>query len=321
LRYTSEQKDVSLTRTPTGQPGFVSNPNFDSYASGELTRDDGNLSGVLSASHAFEDHLLGYASIARGAKSGGINPTAPVPGLTVKSLYFNPEYTDDAELGVKSTTLDGRLRIDANLFWMHIRDYQATLLLQPTAGNTFQQILSNVGNVRTRGVEAEVSGAFGQLNLRLAASFNDAVYLSYHDAPCPAEELAPSLRPGQKVCDLTGQPLPGAPRWIVNPSVAYGHTAFDHLSWSAQADFAWRSRFFGSADDSQFAAVPSYGLLNLRASLGSRGSTSWTVSLWSNNLCNKRYVLGGLSVAGPLYNYMATPGMPRTVGATFRIDL
>jgi iron complex outermembrane receptor protein len=321
IRYTGEQKDVNLTRMPSGLPGFVTNPNFQSYASGDLTRNDSNVSGMLSASHAFEEHFLGYASLARGAKSGGINPTAPVPGLTVKSLYFNPEYTDDAELGVKSTVLDGRLQLDADLFWMHIQDYQATLLLQPTAGNTFQQILSNVGDVRTRGVEAELSGVIGAFSVRLATSFNDAVYLSYPDAPCSAEELAPSLRPGQKVCDLTGQALPGAPRWIVNPSVSYSRTAIRDLSWAAQVDFSWRSRFFGSADDSQFAAVPSYGLLNLRTSLGSHGPTSWTVSLWSNNLCNKRYVLGGLSVAGPLYNYMATPGLPRTFGATVKIDL
>jgi iron complex outermembrane receptor protein len=321
LRYTGERKEVSVTRTPSGLPGFVTNPNFDSYESGVLTRGDGDLSGVLSASHAFTEHVLAYASLARGAKSGGINPTAPVPGLGVESLYFSPEYTDDAELGVKSTALDGRLLLDTNLFWMQIRDYQATLLLQPTAGNTFQQILSNVGDVRTRGIEAELSGMFGDISVRLAASFNDAVYLSYHDAPCAAETLAPSLTPGQKVCDLTGRSLPGAPRWIINPSISYERGAFDNLRWSAQIDFAWRSRFFGSADDSELAVVPSYGLLNLRASVGSHGSVSWTVSIWSNNLCNKRYVLGGLSVAGPLYNYMATPGTPRTIGATLRIDL
>jgi len=321
LRYTSERKDVNVTRVPSGLPAFITNPNFDSYTSGNLTRDDSNVSGVLSASHTLAGGALAYVSLAHSAKSGGINPTAPVPGLTVTSLYFSPEFTNDAELGVKSTLLGGRLLLDTNIFWMQIRDYQATLLLQPTAGNTFQQILSNVGDVRTRGVETELSGSIGELSVRLAASFNDAIYLSYHNAPCAAEELAPFLRPSQKVCDLTGRPLPGAPRWIVNPGVSYAHTAFDDLRWAVQVDAAWRSRFFGSADDSEFAAVPSYGLLNLRWSIGSQGATSWTVSAWSTNLCNKRYVLGGLSVAGPLYNYMATPGIPRTVGATLRIDL
>jgi len=67
--------------------------------------------------------------------------------------------------------------------------------------------------------------------------------------------------------------------------------------------------------------VPAYGLLNLRYSLLSRrGNVPWTLSLWSNNALDKRYVLGGLSVAGRLYNYGETPGLPRTVGATIRFD-
>jgi iron complex outermembrane receptor protein len=320
LRETSEDKNVSLNRSSTGQPGFVSNPNFVAYNSGELTRSDNTGSGLLSASYRFSDPLLAYASFTRGAKSGGINPSVPVPGLSVQSLYFRPEWTDDAEVGLKSTLLNGRLTFNTNLFWVHVQDYQATLLLQPLGGNSFQQILSNIGNVRTEGVETEANGLFGDLTVRLAASFNDAIYLTYHDAPCSAEELAPNLAPGQKICDLSGQPLVGAPRWIVNPGTLYSHRAFDDVKWTAQVDFAWRSKFFGSTDDSQFAQVPSYGLLNLRWGLHSSDARPWAVSLWSNNVCDKRYVLGGLSVASRLYNYIATPGQPRTWGATIQVN-
>lgn len=67
--------------------------------------------------------------------------------------------------------------------------------------------------------------------------------------------------------------------------------------------------------------VPSYRVLNLRYTVdGKWGSTPWSVSLWSNNVTNKRYVLGGLAVAGRHYNYGETPGLPRTIGATFRVD-
>jgi iron complex outermembrane receptor protein len=320
MRDTDEQKSVNLERTPSGLPGFVTNPNFIAYGSGRLIRDDNNVSGMLSVSHTFDGGNLAYASIARGAKSGGINPTAPVPGLTVKSLYFNPEFTNDLELGVKATLLGGRLHVDSNLFWIRIQDYQATFLLQPVGGNTFSQILSNVGDVRTRGVETELATTIGALSATIAASLNDATYLNYHNAPCSAEQLAPSLSPAQKVCDLTGRPLAGAPRWIMNPSLTYAHAAFDDLKWTARIEYSWRSALFGSADDSSFAEVPSYGILNLRWSIGRRGAKSWTGSLWANNLFDKRYVLGGLSVAGPLYNYIATPGAPRTMGATLRLD-
>jgi len=322
LRDTKERKTVNLVRSSTGAAAFVANPNFSAYESGDLKRDDDNFSGLASASYRFNSNVLGYASVSRGAKSGGINPTAPAPGLPLASLYVNPEVARDAELGIKSTLFGQRLVFNTNLFWTQIHDYQATLLLQPTTGGPFLQILSNIGEVRSRGVESELSAnPLRGLNLKLAASYNDATYLSYHDAPCSAEQLAPTLVPGQKVCDLTGQRLVGAPEWVVNPGLSYTHSLFGGLEGTAQVDYSWRSTFFGSADNSQLARVPAYGLLNLRYSLLSRrGNVPWTLSLWSNNALDKRYVLGGLSVAGRLYNYGETPGLPRTVGATIRFD-
>jgi iron complex outermembrane receptor protein len=322
LRDTKETKNVSLLRSSTGQAAFTGNPNFTAFSSGDLTRDDNNVSGLLSASYKFRSGVLGYASVSRGAKSGGINPQAPVTGLTLQSLYVNPEIANDAELGVKSTLLDRRLVLNANLFWTDVKDYQAALLLQPSGVGPFQQILSNVGKVRTRGVETDITAIpVDGLTLRLAASFNDAVYLSYTNAPCSAEQLAPNLAPGQKVCDLTGQQVVGAPKWIVNPGVGYTHPAFAGLSGFAEVNYSWRSEFFGSADNSQYARVPSYGLLNLRYALQSRhGTTPWTLSRWSNNVLDKRYVLGGLSASGRLYSYSETPGLPRTLGATLTVD-
>ncbi|MDB6088226.1 MAG: fyuA 1, partial [Gammaproteobacteria bacterium] len=217
LRETKERKTVSLNRTSAGSDAFVSNANFSAYQSSQLRRDDNNVSGLLSASYKFDTNVLAYASISHGAKSGGINPQAPVTGFPLSSLYVKPETANDAELGIKSTLLNRRLLLNANLFWTNVRDYQATLLESPTNGGPLQQILSNIGKVRTRGVEADISSApIGGLLLKLAGSYNEAVYLSYPNAPCSAEQLAPLLVPGQKVCDLTGQALVGAPKWIAN---------------------------------------------------------------------------------------------------------
>jgi iron complex outermembrane receptor protein len=322
LRDTRERKTVNLERSATGSTAFVNNPSFAAYTSGELKRDDAAYSGLLSASYRIAPAVLGYVSVSRGAKSGGINPTAPVPGLTLDSLYVAPEVAQDAELGFKSTLLDRRLVLNANLFWTKVKDYQATLLLQPTGLGTFQQILSNVGKVRSRGVETDiVASPTEHLTLRFSASFNDAIYVSYPNAPCSVEQLAPNLVPGQKVCDLTGQQLVGAPKWIANPGVTYTHATFLDLMGTAQLDYSWRSGFFGTADNSQFARVPAYGLLNVRYGLqGRRGNLPWTFSVWSNNVLDKRYVLGSVSSVGRLYNYSQTPGLPRTVGATFSVD-
>ena len=322
VRDTKERKTVLLDRTSAGSAAFVSSANFSAYQSPELTRDDNNVSGLLSASYKFDRDVLAYASVSHGAKSGGINPQAPVPGFPVSSLYVRPETANDAELGIKSTLLDRHLLLSANLFWTNVKDYQATLLEAPTSGGPLQQILSNIGKVRTRGAEADISTApIEGLVVKLAASYNEAVYLSYPNAPCSAEQLAPLLVPGQKVCDLSGQALVGAPKWIANTSVGYTHPTFAQLTGTIFASYAWRSWFFGSADDSQYARVPAYGLLDLRYTLqGGRSSTPWSLSVWSNNVLDKRYVIGGLVTAGRLYNYNETPGFPRTVGATLTVS-
>src|SRR5262249_54023126 len=145
LRDTKERKTVLLNRTSVGSAAFVATPAFAAYQSPELTRNDNNISGLLSASYKFAPNVLGYFSLARGAKSGGINPNAPVPGFPLESLYVKPEVAKDAELGIKSTLLNKSLVLNANLFWTDVTDYQATLLEQPSNGSgTFQQIITNV---------------------------------------------------------------------------------------------------------------------------------------------------------------------------------
>ena len=323
LRETREQKQVHLNRSSDGLPAFEANPNFAPYSSGLLEIEDDALSALFSASYRFSPTLFGYASVARGEKSGAISPTPPGPGLDVRSLFVRPERAKDFEAGVKASLFDRRVLLNANLFWMRLDDYQATLLVQPSTGDSFQQILSNIGAVRTQGVEAEIAATTDAgVAFNLAASYNDAIYLSYPNAPCSAEQLAPDLVPGQKVCDLSSQALVGAPQWIVNPGVTYRHRLITNLSGEFQVGYSWHSSYFGTADDSQLARVPSYGILNLRYSIeGKWREYPLTLSLWSNNALDRREMIGGVLVAGRLYNYMGTPAVPRTIGVTLHVDL
>jgi len=128
--------------------------------------------------------------------------------------------------------------------------------------------------------------------------------------------------PGQKVCDLSSQALVGAPQWILNPGLSYRHRLFTNLGGELQAGYSWHSSYFGTADDSQLARVPSYGILNLRYSIaGKWREHPLTLSIWSNNALDRREMIGGVLVAGRLYNYMGTPVVPRTIGITLRMDL
>ena len=315
-RETYEDKFTRIHRNPaTGSPTFQAA--FGPYESGKLTRYDTNTSALGSLSYKFTKDVLGYVSVSKGAKAGGINPTVPSAGLTTASLYVAPEKAVDYEAGFKSTLFERRLQVNANLFLTNVTDYQATQLLESSPG-VFVQTLTNIGKVRSKGAELELQAVpLPGLHLSLDSSYNDAAYISYSNAPCSAEALAA----GKTVCDLTGSQVVGAPKWIVGPGVEFDHTIFGDLEGFAGADYSWRSSFFGSADNSELARVKSYGLLNLRAGVNGvwRGS-KWSVWAWANNATDKIYTMGGLSAATATLQYAEFPGQPRTFGGTVRVE-
>ena len=317
VRETLEDKSTEVRRNAPigGGPGINAALGF--YESGKLERSDNNPSFLLSTAFQQNDELLWYASASKGAKSGGINPDVPKPGLTAKSLYIEPEKATDFEIGFKSTLLDRRLQVNANLYWTDVTNYQATGLELSAVTGTYQQVLSNIGKVRSRGVETEITAVpIDGLTLALNASYNDAKYRDYKNAPCGAEDTVRGLT----VCDLGGEQIVGAPKYIVNPSVTYERSVGNY-DVRAQTDYAWRSSFFGTPDNSEFAQIDAYGVLNARVGLGGRLTNSaWELSLWSRNLTDKRYVTGGLQGASQFLTYSLYSGEPRAYGASFKVD-
>ncbi|HEX4024003.1 MAG TPA: TonB-dependent receptor [Steroidobacteraceae bacterium] len=318
LRDTQEGKVMHVERYNNDvSPAFAST--FSTYSSGDLTLNNNNTSALLSASYKITPSAMAYASLSRGSKAGGINPAVPNGALGTRSLYVEPETANDGEAGIKTSWLENRVTANANLFWAQVKDYQSTLLEPVGNTNTFVQVLTNVGKVRTRGAEVEVAAQpVEDVTLRLSTSYDNATYLSYRNAPCPAEALAPTnAAQGSILCNLSGKALVGAPAWIVNPGVSWSQH-FSDLTGTAELDYAWRSWQYGSTDDSQYGVIPSYGLLDLRyrvsGDLG--GGRSWTVTVWSNNLANKHYVTDSVIATGSLYNYTLYPGLPRTYGLT-----
>jgi iron complex outermembrane receptor protein len=317
VRGTREQKNTVVDRlAPTGpNPGIAAL--LPAYYSGDLERTDSNVSGLLSASYKLTEDALLYASVSRGAKSGGINPSVPptvAGGLPAnETLFIEPEIALDYELGIKTEVFGRRLQVNTNLFWTEVDDYQAARLGLFSGTGISTQILSNIGSVRTRGVELELAAApTDGLTLLLTASYNDAEYTDYKNAPCAAE------RPAAPFCDLTGGRIYLTPEWVVNPNVNF-ERSFDRLTLFTNVGYSWRSSFYGSADSSELAKVDAYGLLNARIGLrGALGELGWSASLWANNALDDIY-FQSLS-RGSYGEYSGQRGLPRAYGLTLRVD-
>ncbi|HBN9526341.1 TPA: TonB-dependent receptor [Pseudomonas aeruginosa] len=326
LRGTYEEKNAKVERFAPlcgaavgGVGAAVRNGQLGAYDSGDLSQYNFAPSALLSLSYQFSDDLLGYASLSHGEKSGGVNlAVGSAPSAGADSLLVGPERANDAELGLKSMLFDRRLLLNANLFWTGIHGYQATTLYQAPGSTQLVQVLANAGSVRSRGLEFEATALpLRGLTLNFNGSYNDVTYLSFKDAPCPAEV---STRPGApSSCDLSGQRVVGASKWIANLNGEYQWRLDDRFQPYVSASYAYRSAAEGTLDNSDLSKIDGYALVNLAAGLRSDlGDGQLDTSVWLKNAFDKDYYLSAFaSING---SYTASVGQPRTLGVSLRYD-
>jgi iron complex outermembrane receptor protein len=268
------------------------------------------LSGLFTLGYKVTADALVYATYSRGNKSGGLNVTAGGFG----HAQIRPEKVDNFEIGLKSQFANRTVTLNAAAFLTNVYDYQANVSVP--GGASFVQYIDNIPQVRSKGVEADLTYAPSEwVSLSASGAYTDTRYVSYANAP-NAPENNPAASPVQ---NLSGQRLPGVSKfaWSVAADLArpinYGLVAYLHGDW------LHRSSFNSSATNSVFAIVPGYGLLNGKIGLRTADG-KYDFSLWARNLANKNYYVS--RGAGNTYGLItAAVGDPRTFGATFRVKL
>ena len=99
-----------------------------------------------------------YVSATRGFKSGGLNITARRPGGA-----FRPEFAWSYEGGLKRTMADGRVRVNAAVFYNDYQDLQVQTLRPDRCGPD----ISNAASATIKGLEVEAAATVGR-GLQLA---------------------------------------------------------------------------------------------------------------------------------------------------------
>ena len=325
LRYTREDKigDFSQTVTrgadistfaPADQPyvntirGLIGVANAYSVKTSES-----NVSGLVTANYSFTKDVLAYATWSKGYKSGGLN-LSNLPAGVPKSV--DPEEIDNYELGFKSNLLNHALTFNVAAFSTDTKGYQ-TNVFDPTLLTTY---IANIGLVRSQGVELDLRyRPDGNLNLYASVAYDDARYVDYKNAPPPVEYTG-LLPPTANFIDLSGKPLPGAPRWSASLGGEYARAVPGHDNYETYlgADYNLKSAYYASINDSPSSLIEGFGLLNLRLGLRTRTNTS-DLSFWVRNAGQTKYfeTLGGGNAGGSGL-ITGIPGQPRTWGLTYR---
>ena len=266
-----------------------------------------NVSYLGSASYKVSKDVLAYVSYSTGYKGAGLNLNAAVtPGTP---LVLQPEKVRNWEVGLKSQFWRRRVTLNLSGFWTELSGLQSNIF----PSNGARSYLANVGNIRSRGVELE--GAFrpdSHLTLSVDGAYDDAVYTSYPNAPCPVGVAG--------TCNLTGAAVFQAPRWVGNASADYRFGAIGKAVPYAFAQYAYRSSAFGTVDDSRYGLLPAYGVTNFRVG-ATLADGKYDVSVWVNNAFDVRYFqnLATTSIVGTSsFAFAGQLGTPRTVGGTIR---
>jgi iron complex outermembrane receptor protein len=257
-----------------------------------FNRSSDNVDWLGSVSYDLSIDTLLFASASTGTKSGGFNGVAGEPG----DREFNDEETTSYELGIKTTLLDSRLRINSTLFLTEITDMQ-----------TNQQATSGLGQFTSNQGEAEVAGLDFQLDALPMPNLTVTLGLQYLDkyeftaGPDKGLNLAYAAELSGNLGATLVFPIADGGVYLRGDYSFMG----DHTTNTASA--------------AQLQAKDEQDRQNLNVALGWRND-NWNVSLWGKNLTDEEYAAQTL-VPYPISNmdaYFLAP--PKTYGATLRYD-
>ena len=262
-------------------------------------RDWNNLSGRVSFDYKFADEVMGYVSVARGFNSGNFNGGAFLD--STEASLVNPELLKSYEVGVKSQFNEGKLRLNADLYYYDFTDQQVFVLASGAGGLPFQQ-LSNAAASSLYGAEVEMAWRpVAPLMLQAGLGLGHSKFDKF-DSPLGG--------------NLSGKELPSAPKTNFNLLARYT-VPVPGGNLSIQADTKYNSHQFFSVNNDPLLAQGAYWLSNARLSYVTAGER-FTVTLWGRNLGDKQYLNGAYDLAAFGFDQLV-PADQRTYGLSIAL--
>jgi len=270
--------DINYTFRDRANNGYFSGDNSETY---ETYR--------ASVEHHFTPDVMGFATFATGYKGQAYDISSGFNLVRQNSGPTKAEKSRDWEVGMKSQFLDRRVTVNTTAFTTTFDNFQAQGI-ETLADGTSNFRLSNVGKLRTRGVELEGAvRASSDFNFSGGVTYSDARILSFPFAQCyPGQTAALGCVGTPTRQNLAGYRPAQAPLWKASLSGEYTPTLTSSLQGLLQVAYTYQSQInFGLNNDPE-TIQKGYGITNL--SLGVRDSAGrWEVAGFVNNLFDKQY--------------------------------
>jgi iron complex outermembrane receptor protein len=280
VRLNRERIDVRFTnRVPATPVTFAGNSSDDA------------VTGKVALQHDLSRAVMVYGSFATGYKGAGYDVSTGFDASRARQPVA-PETSRAWELGLKSRFLQNRLQVNAALFDTDYKDFQAQSRRLDPGTNLTTNVVTNVGALRTRGGELEVTGKpVNTLLLEGSLAWVDAVVTRFPNANCyPGQTVAQGCVAlgNATVQDLAGKRLANAPRLKANAGATYYFPVGDSYSGIANLNYQYQSPTSFDLASNPLTIQGGYGIVNGSIALNDT-SRNLKVTLFVNNLFDRSY--------------------------------
>ncbi len=268
LRYTDDKKNLTFTQV-LENIGVTNGPSSGQQRAKEWTP-------MVTLAYQVTDNALLYTTFSQGFRSGGF-PGRFLGALPDPLPFFDPEFVDSYEFGLKSDWFDSRLRVNIAGFITEYTDRQ-TAAVVPISGFP-QTTTDNLAGSRISGVELETVGL-------ITDNFQIDLAVGYLNA---------------KITDLVGGFLISTPFLITedsNPALtpewtfALGATRTVPIGdvglLTARVDWSYKDDFFFRTENAPDTFQNGYHIVNSMLTYAHEDN-GWEVSVGVRNLTDEAY--------------------------------
>jgi iron complex outermembrane receptor protein len=305
LRYTKDEKDFYADRlqAPPFSPTFIGRRTATTNAT--------NTSGDFSVSYAVAKDANVYARVATGFRA---------PSIQGRLLFGDQlsmaksEKVTSYEAGFKADLMDRKARVAFSIFNYTIKDQQLTAV----GGSANFNTLVNAAKTAGQGAEFSLTLlATDNLLFNLGGSYNSTkikdpnLYVGICGSGCTVTDPT-IVRGGATLASIDGNPLPQAPKQVLNFSAKYtvplaGGELFVLTDWAYRSKinfFLYESKEYTGKALTEGGLRVGYGF----------GNGKYEAAAFVRNLTNQIRVVGGID----FNNLTGFINEPRTFGASFK---
>lgn len=282
-RFDDEQRSTATTQESLLDPPIFALPSLPPEV---LDADYSAFLPKLGVTLDWSDDLSTSLSVQRGYRAGGRSLSL----ISQRLSDYDPEYTTNYELALRSRSSDRNWRFNANAFYVDWEDQQVAVRTEFDL--EFDTVTINAGSSRLYGLEGTVEyQPRSQWRTYLSVGFVETEFESFVDQDQ----------------DFSGNEFPFAPSWSWTLG---GHWQW-RQHWNLDAQINWQDAFFSEPSNLAAFEVDDRTLVNLK--LG-RSWRTWGLNVFARNLLDEDYLLERLPSG-------SRTGEPRVFGLEWTFGL